>query len=177
MLEHVQRPEVGAVGARLLYPDGTLQHGGVIIGVGSVAGHAQKRLGKDEAGYFSRAKVIQNFSAVTAACLMVRAETFRELRGFNEDNLPVAFNDVDFCLRVRERDLLIVWTPFAELIHNESVSRGHDNTPEKVARFRREMQYMRRRWSHVIQNDPYYNPNLSLEVEDFSIAPFSRYCS
>lgn len=174
MVEQAQRPEVGAVGARLLYPNGTLQHAGVIIGISGQAGHSHKYWPAEEPGYLNRASVIQNFSAVTGACLMTRAGLFRSLEGFNEDNLPVAFNDVDYCLRVREKGLLVTWTPFAELVHHESISRGQDDTAEKMHRFQREVQYMRRRWSQVIQHDPYYNPNLTVEAEDFSIAAFSR---
>lgn len=175
LIEHAIRPEVGAVGARLLYPDGSLQHGGVVIGVGGQAGHAQKHLPGDAPGYLNRAKVIQNFSAVTGACLMIRTALFRELGGF-EESLAVAFNDVDLCLRLREKGLLMVWTPYAELIHHESVSRGRDEfDPIKTARFRREVQYMHRHWEHIIRDDPYYNPNLTIELEDFSIAPLSRY--
>lgn len=175
LVEHAMRPEVGAVGARLLYPNGSLQHGGVIMGIGSVAGHSHKYLPVDEAGYFSRAKVIQNFSAVTGACILTKAELFHKLGGFNSQVLPVAFNDVDYCLRLRERGYLIVWTPYAELIHHESISRGTDEAPEKAMRFHREGQYMRRRWPEVIKDDPYYNPNLTLETEGFAIATFARY--
>ncbi|MBX7172210.1 MAG: glycosyltransferase [Pyrinomonadaceae bacterium] len=169
MVEHAVRREVGAVGARLLYPDDTLQHGGVIVGIGSVAGHSHKYFPKEHPGYFSRAKAIQNLSAVTGACLMVRNEVFQSLGGFNEENLAVAFNDVDFCLRIREKGFLIVYTPYAELYHYESVSRGSDEAPEKVLRFNNEVNYMKNFWRDTILNDPYYNPNLTLLREDFSI--------
>lgn len=175
LVEQAIRPEVGAVGARLLYPDRTLQHGGIILGIEGQAGHAQKHLPGEAEGYLKRAKVIQNFSAVTAACLMTRAALFRELGGF-EESLTVAFNDVDYCLRLRRRGLLVVWTPYAELIHHESLSRGRDEfVAAKTARFRGEVQYMQRHWRNVIQDDPYYNPNLTLETEDFSLAPLARY--
>lgn len=175
MLEHAQRPEVGAVGARLLYPDGSLQHAGIIMGMGHIAGHVQKHLPGESPGYFNRAKVIQNFSAVTAACLMIKTSLFNEVGGFNATDLAIAFNDVDLCLRLRERGFLIVWTPYAELTHYESYSRGLEDQPDKVARFYREANYIRRRWAAVVQDDPYYNPNLTLEEEDFKLAPHPRY--
>jgi len=177
MVEHAVRPEVGAVGARLLYPNQTLQHGGVIIGIGGVAGHSHKYIPANESGYFCRAKAIQNFSAVTAACLMTRTSIFRSVGGLDEQNLAIAFNDVDFCLKIREKGLLIVWTPFAELIHHESVSRGPEDNPEKIRRFQSEIRFMYRRWANVIRHDPYYNPNLTLETENFALAPRSRFTS
>jgi glycosyltransferase involved in cell wall biosynthesis/SAM-dependent methyltransferase len=175
MVEHATRPEVGAVGARLLYPNQTLQHGGVIIGLGGIAGHSHKHLPAKEPGYFCRAKSIQNFSAVTGACLMTRTSLFRELGGLDEKNLAVAFNDVDLCLRIREKGLLIVWTPFAELVHHESVSRGPEDNPEKIRRFQAEMRFMYRRWIKVIRHDPYYSPNLTQDRENFALAPCSRF--
>lgn len=175
MIEHALRPEIGAVGARLLYPNGTVQHAGVIMGMWGVAEHAHKGLPAKSAGYFGLAKLIQNCSAVTAACLMVRTDLFREAGGFNETNLPIAFNDIDFCLRLRERGLLNLYTPYAELYHHESLSRGSDETPERKARFQAEINYMVQRWASVITNDPYYNPNLALEGEEYALAPVSRY--
>jgi GT2 family glycosyltransferase len=171
LLEHSQRPEVGAVGARLLYADGRLQHGGVIVGLGGVAGHAHKLLPKEQNGYFVRAKVIQNFSAVTAACLMIRADLFADLGGFDGEHLPIAFGDVDLCLRIREQGLLVVWTPYAELYHHESASRGYEDTPEKQRRFGREVEYMKAKWGDTLLNDPYYSPNLTQDREDFSLGP------
>jgi O-antigen biosynthesis protein len=169
MVEHAVRPEVGAVGARLLYSNNLIQHAGVIIGIGGVAGHSHKYYPGDHPGYFSRSKAIQNLSAVTAACMMVRAEVFKSLGGFDEKNLAVAFNDVDFCLKIRQKGLLIIYTPYAELYHYESISRGADQTPEKALRFRKEVEYMMGNWNGTLHNDPYYNPNLTLEKEDFSI--------
>ena len=169
MVEHAVRPEVGAVGARLLYSDGTVQHAGVVIGIGGVAGHSHKYFPDEHPGYFSRAKAIQNLSAVTAACMMVRAEVFKTVGGFDEEHLAVAFNDVDFCLRLRRENLLVIYTPYALLYHHESISRGADDTPERAARFQREVLYMLDYWQEKLLCDPYYSPNLSLEKEDFSI--------
>ena len=169
MLEHLQRSEVGVVGAKLYYPDGTIQHGGVIIGIGGVAGHSHKYFPKDHPGYFGRLISVQNLSAVTGACMMVKRSVFEEVKGFDE-GYPLAFNDVDFCLKVREKGYLIVWTPFAELYHHESKTRGYEDTPEKQERFRREIERFKEKWGHVLEKgDPYYNPNLTLEREDFSI--------
>lgn len=175
MLEHAQRGEVGAVGCKLLYPDNTIQHAGIILGirgekgVPGVAGHSHKRLPNHAHGYFNMPHVIQNLSAVTAACMMIRKEVFNEVGGFNEI-LALAFNDVDLCLKIREKGYMIVYTPYAELYHNESLSRGYENTPEKIKRFSGEFRYMREKWGLVIdKGDPYYNPNLSLEYEDFRI--------
>jgi GT2 family glycosyltransferase len=170
MVSHALRPEIGAVGARLLYPDGTIQHGGIILGIGGIAGHEHKYAPADAPGYFSRAQLAHDVSAVTAACLLIRKETFDAVGGLDE-TLAVAFNDVDFCLRVRKRGLRNVWTPFATLLHHESKSRGRDDdTRPKRARFREEAQRMRDRWGEALRDDPAYNPNLTLESEDFSLA-------
>lgn len=168
MVSHALRPDIGAVGARLWYPNNTLQHGGVIL-VGGVAGHAHKRLPLGAAGYFRRAVLIQNFSAVTAACMVLRKDVFLEVGGFDE-NLSVAFNDVDLCLRLRKLRYRNLWTPYAELYHYESVTRGYEDTPEKQARFNREVEFMKQRWGELLANDPAYNPNLALDREDFSLA-------
>jgi GT2 family glycosyltransferase len=176
LIEHAIRPEIGAVGARLMYPNDTIQHAGVIIGMGGVAGHAHVQLPQDHAGYFGRVQVVQNFSAVTGACLMTKASTFQELNGYNERDLAVAFNDVDFCLRLREKNLLVVYTPYAELYHHESLSRGSDLNPENIERFKREIEYMERNWGDLIDRDPYYNPNLSLDLSlgTFALSPQPR---
>ncbi|GEO38402.1 hypothetical protein SAE02_25500 [Skermanella aerolata] len=174
MVVHAIRPNVGAVGAKLRYADDTLQHGGVIVGLGGVAGHSHKHLGGTEPGYCCRIQIPQYLSAVTAACLVMRRSCFIKVGGFNEKNLAVAFNDVDLCLRVREAGFDIVWTPFAELYHLESASRGTDMAPEKAERFARELMYMRTRWSEVLDNDPYYSPNLTLDSEDFALGFPSR---
>ena len=170
------QPGVGAVGARLWYPDHTLQHGGVVLGIGGVAGHAHKRLAIDQGGYFERAALIQSFSAVTAACLIVQKKHYLAVNGLNEAELKVAFNDVDFCLRLREAGLRNVWTPYAELFHHESATRGEDTNPEKQQRFAGEVRYMIERWGDALTHDPAYNPNLTLEHEDFSLAwpPLNR---
>jgi GT2 family glycosyltransferase len=169
MVSHAVRTEIGAVGARLLYPNGTLQHGGVILGIGGVAGHANKGLPRYQYGYFARAVVIQSVSAVTAACLVVRKELYEKVGGFNED-LKVAYNDIDFCLKIREAGYRNLYTPYAELYHHESASRGYENTPDKQLRLEAEGQYMKQRWGDLLLNDPAYNPNLTLEWEDFSLA-------
>lgn len=173
MAGHAMRPDVGCVGARLWYPDDSLQHGGVILGIGGVAGHAHKFWPKGDPGYFGRAVSLQALSAVTAACLMIRRDVYMEVGGLDE-KMKVAFNDVDFCLRVREAGYRNVWTPFAEMYHHESASRGYEDNPEKVARFNSEVDFMKKRWGDQLINDPFYSPNLTLEHEDFSYAKISR---
>ncbi|MBZ0092100.1 MAG: glycosyltransferase [Sulfuricellaceae bacterium] len=163
------QPGVGAVGARLWYPNDTLQHGGVVL-VGGVAGHSHKGLAKGLPGYAKRAVVLQSFSAVTAACLLIRKTIYQEAGGLDETNLKVAFNDVDFCLKVRELGYRNVWTPYAELYHYESATRGYEETPEKRSRFDQETVYMKKRWGALLLNDPAYSPNLTLDREDFSFA-------
>jgi GT2 family glycosyltransferase len=164
------QPGVGAVGARLWYPNETLQHGGVILGIGGVAGHMCKNISRGNRGYFDRSALTQTLSAVTAACMLIRRSIFLEVGRLNETDLAIAFNDIDLCLRVREAGYRNVWTPFAELYHHESVSRGYEDTPEKQARFKREIDFMRKRWGNLLHNDPAYNPNLTLDHEDFSLA-------
>lgn len=170
MVSIALQPGVGAVGARLWYPDDTLQHGGVVLGIGGVAGHAHKGFPKGHPGYAGRICFASSFSAVTAACLVVRKALYHQVGGLNERELRVAFNDVDFCLRLREAGCRNVWTPYADLYHHESASRGTEDTVEKQARFADEARYMMRRWPGVIGHDPAYNPNLTLEYEDFSLA-------
>lgn len=170
MVSHALRPGVGAVGAKLWYPNDTLQHGGVTLGVGGVAAHAHRLMGKGHNGYFGRAALTQGLSAVTAACLVIRKSTYQQVGGLNETDLAVAFNDVDFCLRVREAGYRNIWTPLAELYHHESATRGSDETPEKQRRFNSEVQYMLQRWGDLLQNDPAYSPNLTLGGDDFSFA-------
>lgn len=175
MVSHAWRPEIGAVGAKLLYADGFIQHAGVVMGIGGFAGHAHKLYPAAHPGYAGRAMLTQNFSAVTGACLVMRREVFQAVGGFDEENLPVAFNDVDLCLRVREAGYRILWTPYAVLYHYESYSRGDDQmSPEKRARFNGEKSFMLSRWRTDQFNDPYYNENLTLDREDFAISDFSR---
>ncbi len=169
MASQALRPEIGCVGAKLLFPDDRVQHGGVILGIGGVAGHAHKLFHRTEPGYFSRLQLVQNLSAVTAACLLLRRELFQRLGGFDADRLPVSFNDVDLCLRVRDAGYRNLWTPAAELYHQESASRGADDSPEKQARFAAEVAWMQKRWGRRLQRDPAYNPNLTLQHEDFSL--------
>ncbi|WP_234744991.1 glycosyltransferase family 2 protein [Burkholderia sp. WTPI3] len=169
MVRHVMRKEIGCVGAKLLYSNGTIQHAGVILGIGGVAGHSHKYFPGDHAGYFGRLTLAQNLSAVTAACLLVRRDVYDEVEGLNEIDLTVAFNDVDFCLRVRESGYRNIWTPYATLFHHESISRGKEDRPEKVRRFNDEVQYMKERWGDALNLDPYYSRHLSRDHENFSI--------
>lgn len=169
MLSQCQRPEVGAVGARLYYEDGTIQHAGVVVGICGVAGHGFVGLPKDNPGYMGRIILIQNYSAVTAACLMMRKEVFDEVGQFDE-RYAVAFNDIDLCMRVRKAGYLIVYNPYAELNHYESKSRGYEDTDEKIQRFSTEIERFRLEWGEELtKGDPYYNPNLTLSKLDFSL--------
>jgi GT2 family glycosyltransferase len=168
LVSHAQRPEIGAVGARLWYPNDTIQHAGLVL-VAGLAGHAHLGRKKGDHGYFSRASLIQSLSAVTAACLCVRREVFEKVGGFDEA-LAVAFNDVDFCLRIQAAGYRNLYTPYAELYHHESASRGYEDTPEKMQRFQKEADILRARWMPVLLNDPYYSPNLTLSGEPFTLA-------
>jgi glycosyltransferase involved in cell wall biosynthesis len=170
MVRLAVQPRIGAVGAKLLYPDGTLQHAGVILGVGGVASHVFSRLSQKDPGYFARANLTQGLSAVTAACLVVRKSVFLEVGGLNEEALKVAYNDVDFCLKVQKAGYQNVYCPDALLYHHESVTRGQEDTPEKKLRFEQERAYMLDSWSDIIANDPAYNPNLSLTGTNFELA-------
>jgi len=170
MVSHACRPEIGCVGAKLYYDNDTIQHAGVIVGLGGVAGHSHKYFPKEAPGYFYRLQLIQNLSAVTAACLLVRKEIFEAVGGLNENDLKVAFNDVDFCLKVQAAGYRNLWTPYAELYHHESISRGAEDTPAKQARFASEIAYMKRTWPEQLQSDPAYSVNLTKDREDFSLA-------
>jgi GT2 family glycosyltransferase/2-polyprenyl-3-methyl-5-hydroxy-6-metoxy-1,4-benzoquinol methylase len=170
MVSLVVRPGVGAVGAKLLYGDGRVQHGGVLLGILGVANHAHLLFPGDSPGYFGRAALLQEMSAVTGACLLTRREVYEAVGGLDEENLPVAFNDVDFCLRVREAGHRVLWTPHAVLTHLESISRGSDTEGERLERFEREIDYMKRTWGRLLRSDPAYNPNLSITATDFSLA-------
>jgi glycosyltransferase involved in cell wall biosynthesis len=169
MVAHACRPEVGCVGAKLYYPNDTIQHAGIILGVGGVAGHSHKHFARTDNGYFGRLRLTHNVSAVTGACLIVRREVFDEVGGLDDNELAIAFNDVDFCLKVRKAGYLNVFTPFAKLYHHESLSRGPEDTPEKADRFASEIRTMLNRWGPILKKDPYYSPNLTLEDQSFAI--------
>lgn len=169
LLTFCAREGTGAVGARLFYPDGDIQHAGVIVGLGGIAGHAFNGAKHDDPGYFARVICAQEYSAVTAACMMVKREAFEAVGGFDEA-FAVAFNDVDFCMRIRDAGYKVVYNPFAMLYHSESKTRGYENTEEKQQRFRKECDLFANRWQEVLKKgDPYYNPNLTLVRSDFSL--------
>lgn len=170
LVSYAVRPGVGAVGAKLLYPDGTIQHGGVLLGLHGVAGHVFRLLERNQAGYFGRPQVAQAIGAVTGACLAVRRQVFLDAGGLDEDRLKVAFNDVDFCLKLLRAGLRNVYTPWAELYHHESATRGYEDTPEKQARFRGEIEAMLQRWGEALLRDPAHNPNLSLQSFNLELA-------
>jgi GT2 family glycosyltransferase len=174
MMSQALRPEIGAVGARLLYPNDTIQHVGVILGIGGIAGHWFKGLPNGQNAHFSRPNLVQNLSAVTAACMLVKRSIYEEVGGLDDVKLKIAFNDVDFCLRVMAKGHRNLYTPFAVLYHHESASRGRENTPEKKARFKLEEIVMKQRWGKLLLNDPAYNPNLTLVREDGGIASRTR---
>ncbi|OLF71920.1 hypothetical protein AWH61_17430 [Alteromonas sp. W12] len=173
MVSNAIRADIGCVGAMLYFHNDTIQHAGVIIGIGGVAGHSHKHFKRGDYGYFSRLKVVQNLSAVTAACLLVRKTVFNEVNGLNEKELTVAFNDVDFCLKVQSAGYRNLWTPYAELYHYESISRGAEDNPEKVARFNLEVDYMKKTWNTGSEDDIYYNINLTNKHENFAIANYN----
>ena len=169
LLSNCQRPDVGIVGAKLYYPDDTVQHAGIIVGIGGVAGNVFVGLPRKFTGYFHKASIQQDLSAVTAACMMVKRSVYEEMGGL-EEKLQVAFNDVDFCLRVRKAGYLVVFDPYVELYHYESKTRGAENTKEKVRRFQTEIEYMRSHWLDLLKKgDPMYNPNLTLTKWDYSL--------
>jgi GT2 family glycosyltransferase len=167
MVAHALRPEVGTVGAKLIYPDNTLQHAGVVVGIGKLAGHPHLRQPRATLGYFGRAACTQRFSAVTGACLIMRRSVFLDLGGFDEENFGIAFNDVDLGLKAYKAGLANVWTPHAELFHHESVTVGDAGSPARKARFAQESENFRRIWADPVANDPFYNPNLSIRGGDF----------
>lgn len=169
LLGYCTREDVGAVGARLYYEDDTIQHAGVVIGFGGIAGHCFVQQKRGFTGYCHRIICAQDYSAVTAACMMVKRKAFEEVGGLSEE-LQVAFNDIDFCMKLRQAGYLIVYNPYAELYHYESKSRGLEDTPEKVARFNREIATFEKRWPDILRDgDPFYNPNLTLDSQDFSL--------
>jgi O-antigen biosynthesis protein len=169
MVQHAIRPEIGCVGAKLFYPDDTIQHAGVVLGLWGLAGHSHKNYDKNSRGYQHRLLSVQNMSAVTAACLLIRKNLYFQVGGLEEEHLTVAFNDVDLCLKVLQCGLRNLWTPYAQLYHYESKTRGKEDTPEKKAREQSEITYMQQKWSDIIANDPCYSPNLTRLREDFSI--------
>lgn len=169
LLSYCMRDDVGAVGARLYYEDGTIQHAGVIVGLGGIAGHAFVGFPHEDLGYFGRIQMAQDLSAVTAACMLVKRSVYEEVDGF-EEAYAVAFNDVDLCMKIRKAGYLIVYNPYAELNHYESKSRGYEDTEEKVQRFNSEIELFQSRWGDFLEKgDPYYNPNLTLGRNDFSL--------
>lgn len=170
MVGLVLQQHVGAVGAKLLYADDTVQHGGDTVGPGGCANHLHSGLGRNDPGYCGRAVSAQDLSAVTAACLLTHKSLYQTLGGLNETNLTVAFNDVDYCLRIRANGLRVLWTPHALLYHHESITRGKDSSPAQVLRARSEVDYMRTRWAHLMHHDPFYNPNLNYQHPDFSLS-------
>ncbi len=169
MVSHALRHDIGAVGAKLYYAGDTLQHAGVVTGLGGLAGHGFKHVLREAPAYQWRPFVTQNIGAVTAACLVLRKSVFAEIGGFDE-KLKVAFNDVDLCLRLRQAGYRILWTPHAELYHLESASRGADDTAKKYRQLQKEIAFMRKRWGDFLQIDPYYSPNLTIQYEDYSLA-------
>lgn len=171
MLGNCQRPEVGIVGARLYYPDNTIQHAGIVVGIDGIAANMFPGLRRGQEGYYHKAAIQLNYSAVTAACLMVSQEVYRKVQGL-EEQLAVAFNDLDFCLRVGREGYLVIYDPFVEAYHYESKSRGEEDTKEKVYRFGEEIEFIRTRWIDLLKNgDPYYNPNFSLKKCNYALKP------
>ena len=174
LIGYGMRRDVGAVGCRLLYEDDTIQHAGVVIGFGGIAGHTFIGLHEVQNSYFHRALTAQDYSAVTAACLLTKKELFLSVGGFTEE-LAVAFNDIDYCLKVRAAGQLVVYNPYALLHHYESKSRGLEDTPEKVERFNREVARFMKRWPEILeQGDPYNNPNLTLRKSNFALRDLDK---
>lgn len=169
MLGFCSRDDVGAVGIKLFYPDNTIQHAGIVFGVDRVATHLFRGLPRHLPGYFARESSIQDFSAVTGACLMTKKSIYEQVGGMDE-SMPVAFNDLDLCLKIREKEKLIVYDPFVTGIHYESKTRGYENTPEKIARFEKEIEKFQNKWHDIYENgDPYYNKNFSLNSCNYDI--------
>ena len=175
LISHTLRPNVGPVGAKLIFPDGYIQHAGMILGIGGVAGHAFKFLHHLNPGHIGRAGIIQNYSAVTAACMAIQKSIFEKLGGFDQENFGTAYNDTDLCLRAWDLGYRTVYTPHATLYHYESASRGLENSNAKKERWKIEADNLKKKWGSVIENDPFYNPALTLIGEDFSLATPPRY--
>ena len=169
MLGCAQRKDVWAVEVELFYRDKTIKHAGIIVGIGGVAGHVFRNIPKGMHGYFSKDAMIQNLSAVTAACIMTPKTIYDEV-GYMDEKFKVAFNDVDFCLKIREKNKLIVYNPYIQFIHYESKSRGFEDTPEKQERFKSEVKRFQKKWQSVLdKGDPYYNINLRLDNDQCAI--------
>ena len=168
MVEQVQRPQIGAVGALLLFPDDTVQHAGVVMGLGGIAGHSYYRMTSQMPGYFGNLIGFNNVSAVTGACLMCRRDVFEQMEGLDEA-LTVAYNDVDFCLKLLDSGYRNLYLPHVVLYHHESKSRGYEDSPEKKARLKQESQIMENRWQKYIDNDPFYSPHLTRVCQNYSI--------
>lgn len=168
MVRHLMRPKVGAVGAKLLWPNGMVQHAGVVLGLHGLAGHTGNNWHKDNIGYFGYNQLTHSTSAVTAACLLCKREDYLAVGGLDEKDFPVNFNDVDFCLKLRKLGKRIVWTPEAQLLHTESASRGSDDTADRRGRFALERTRLMQKWHHWINDDPYYNPNLNLDAYSYA---------
>ena len=175
MVSHALRPEIGAVGAKLYFGNGHIQHAGIVLGIGGVAGHSHKYFPGDSSGYMGMLDVVQNVSAVTGACMVVRRSLYEEVGGLDSDKLKVAYNDVDFCLKLQAAGYRNLWTPFAELYHHESVSRGSNDTWKKRRRLKNESLVMRKRWGEMLDNDMYYSPYLTLAREDLSLSWVPRH--
>lgn len=173
IVSQLLRPGVGAVGAKLLWPNGMVQHGGVLLGVGNVAGHFGNRLADADWGYQGRNQLAQQVSGCTAACLFLRRQDFLDVGGMNADAFPVAFNDVDLCLKIRASGKAIVWTPHAKLLHAESASRGNEDTPQKIARAQREVDSLREMWGNALIADPAYHPSLNLDPNSHAFGGLS----
>ena len=170
MLEFSQREDIGVVGAKLYYPDDTIQHAGVTIGVLTLAGHNFRHAQRSSPCYMGRESVVQNISAVTGACLMVKRNIYNEVKGLNQNELKIAFNDIDFCLRIQNKGYLNLFTPYCEAYHYESISRGEEDSPEKIKRFNFEVEFMQKKYKKLLaQGDIFYNSNLTLDREDFSL--------
>jgi GT2 family glycosyltransferase len=173
MVQHAVRQDVGCVGAKLYYPNDTIQHAGITMGIRGAAGHSHRYFSRYDYGYFGRLKLVSEYSAVTAACLFIKKNLFKKVKGFDEKNLPVAFNDIDLNLKVNALNYKNIYTPFAELYHHESASRGLDDNLVKKKRALREIRYIKKKWNKVIRSDPHYNANLTLENENFDLRHYS----
>ena len=177
MASQCMREEIGAVGAKLFYPNGQIQHAGVFLYEDHPGNHIYLKRNKDDPGYFNKLNLVQNYSAVTAACLAVRKKVYLEAGGCDEKNLKVAYNDVDLCLKIRELGYRNLWTPFAQLIHYESLSRGSDLSAANYKRFKQEHSFMLTKWKNALSNDPFFNPNLAVEthITQFAFPPKLSY--